>query len=102
MSSAGGQGVGQLDGEGQRRGGSTQAIPAASHGAWLQIQYLNSYYEKIREQVGPELRRQQLEEEYAWLQENTEPFALSSAGTVALAPLALAPLLSVLLGGLGA
>ncbi|KAF4795347.1 Xaa-Pro aminopeptidase 2 [Turdus rufiventris] len=67
-----------------------------------QIQYLNSYYAKIREQVGPELRRQQLEEEYAWLQENTEPFALSSAGTVALAPLALAPLLSVLLGGLGA
>uniref|UniRef100_A0A8C3V619 Xaa-Pro aminopeptidase 2 n=1 Tax=Catharus ustulatus TaxID=91951 RepID=A0A8C3V619_CATUS len=67
-----------------------------------QIQYLNSYYEKIRAQVGPELRRQRLEEEYAWLQESTEPFPLSSARTVALAPLALAPLLSVLLSGLGA
>ncbi|NXK93697.1 XPP2 aminopeptidase, partial [Formicarius rufipectus] len=38
-----------------------------------QIQYLNSYYKKIRERVGPELQRQQLEEEYQWLQENTKP-----------------------------
>ncbi|KGL82241.1 Xaa-Pro aminopeptidase 2, partial [Tinamus guttatus] len=38
-----------------------------------QIQYLNAYYETIRERVGPELRRQQLEEEFAWLQRNTEP-----------------------------
>uniref|UniRef100_A0A8C3V5S8 X-prolyl aminopeptidase 2 n=1 Tax=Catharus ustulatus TaxID=91951 RepID=A0A8C3V5S8_CATUS len=88
--------------EAQTEGGSIPAIPAASRGAWLQIQYLNSYYEKIRAQVGPELRRQRLEEEYAWLQESTEPFPLSSARTVALAPLALAPLLSVLLSGLGA
>ncbi|NWI09872.1 XPP2 aminopeptidase, partial [Crypturellus soui] len=38
-----------------------------------QIQYLNTYYKTIRERVGPELRRQQLEEEFAWLQRNTEP-----------------------------
>ncbi|NXO80513.1 XPP2 aminopeptidase, partial [Sitta europaea] len=38
-----------------------------------QIRYLNSYYERIRAQVGPELRRQQLEEAHAWLRENTEP-----------------------------
>ncbi|NWU84233.1 XPP2 aminopeptidase, partial [Onychorhynchus coronatus] len=38
-----------------------------------QIQYLNSYYKKIRERVGPELQRQQLEEAYKWLQESTKP-----------------------------
>ncbi|NXP16283.1 XPP2 aminopeptidase, partial [Scytalopus superciliaris] len=38
-----------------------------------QIQYLNSYYKRIRERVGPELRRQQLNEEYKWLEENTKP-----------------------------
>ncbi|NXM04329.1 XPP2 aminopeptidase, partial [Tyrannus savana] len=38
-----------------------------------QIQYLNSYYKRIRERVGPELQRQQLEEAYKWLQESTKP-----------------------------
>ncbi|NWQ71052.1 XPP2 aminopeptidase, partial [Neopipo cinnamomea] len=38
-----------------------------------QIQYLNSYYKRIRERVGPELQRQQLEEVYEWLQESTKP-----------------------------
>ncbi|NXA99902.1 XPP2 aminopeptidase, partial [Cnemophilus loriae] len=38
-----------------------------------QIQYLNSYYERIRALVGPELQRQQLQEAYDWLQESTEP-----------------------------
>ncbi|KFP79618.1 Xaa-Pro aminopeptidase 2, partial [Acanthisitta chloris] len=38
-----------------------------------QIQYLNSYYERIRAHVGPELQRQKLEEAYNWLQENTKP-----------------------------
>ncbi|XP_041340493.1 xaa-Pro aminopeptidase 2 [Pyrgilauda ruficollis] len=67
-----------------------------------QIRYLNSYYEKIRAHVGPELRRQRLEEAYAWLQESTEPFPVSSAGTAAAGTLALASLLSVLLSRLGA
>uniref|UniRef100_A0A8C3GD95 Xaa-Pro aminopeptidase 2 n=1 Tax=Cairina moschata TaxID=8855 RepID=A0A8C3GD95_CAIMO len=31
-----------------------------------QIKYLNAYYETIRARVGPELQRQQLEEEYRW------------------------------------
>uniref|UniRef100_A0A8C3MP98 Xaa-Pro aminopeptidase 2 n=1 Tax=Geospiza parvula TaxID=87175 RepID=A0A8C3MP98_GEOPR len=66
-----------------------------------QIRYLNSYYERIRAHVGPELRRQRLEEAYAWLQESTEPFPVSSAGTAAAGSLALASLLSVLLSGLG-
>ncbi|NWR37703.1 XPP2 aminopeptidase, partial [Tachuris rubrigastra] len=38
-----------------------------------QIQYLNAYYKRIRERVGPELQRQQLEEAYKWLQESTKP-----------------------------
>ncbi|NWS75270.1 XPP2 aminopeptidase, partial [Crotophaga sulcirostris] len=38
-----------------------------------QIRYLNAYYETIRARVGPELQRQQLEEEYRWLQRSTEP-----------------------------
>uniref|UniRef100_A0A8C5U0E6 Xaa-Pro aminopeptidase 2 n=1 Tax=Malurus cyaneus samueli TaxID=2593467 RepID=A0A8C5U0E6_9PASS len=69
-----------------------------------QIRYLNSYYERIRALVGPELRRQRLEEEYGWLQENTEPFPVSGAATATAAAgtLALASLLSVLLSGLGA
>lgn len=77
----------------------TQAAP---RGVWPQIRYLNSYYERIRAHVGPELRRQRLEEEYAWLQESTEPFPVSSVGTAAPGTLALASLLSVLLSELGA
>ncbi|KFV74727.1 Xaa-Pro aminopeptidase 2, partial [Dryobates pubescens] len=38
-----------------------------------QIQYLNAYYETIRARVGPELLRQQLDEEHKWLWRNTEP-----------------------------
>ncbi|XP_017938744.3 xaa-Pro aminopeptidase 2 [Manacus vitellinus] len=69
-----------------------------------QIQYLNSYYKKIRERVGPELQRQQLQEEYEWLQESIEPFPVGSAvtTTATTAMLALTSLLSVLLSGLQA
>lgn len=95
--------MGQPDGEGRRGGGSSiQAAPAAPRGAWPQVRYLNSYYERIRARVGPELRRQRLEEEHAWLQESTEPFPVSGAGTAAAGTLALASLLPVLLSGLGA
>ncbi|NXS66034.1 XPP2 aminopeptidase, partial [Pandion haliaetus] len=61
--------------EAQTKGGQVAgAAPAAApHGAWLQIRYLNSYYETIRARVGPELQRQRLEEEYHWLQRSTEP-----------------------------
>lgn len=81
------------------------AAPAAApRGAWLQIRYLNAYYETIRARVGPELQRQRLEEEYRWLQRNTEPFPLGSAATATatLGTLALASLLSALLTGLQA
>ncbi|XP_062441047.1 xaa-Pro aminopeptidase 2 [Rhea pennata] len=64
-----------------------------------QIQYLNTYYKTIRERVGPELQSQQLEEEYHWLQRNTEPFRRSSASTTAttLSMLAITSLVSTLL-----
>lgn len=71
----------------------------------MQIKYLNAYYETIRARVGPELQRQQLEEEYRWLQRNTEPFPLASAAatvTATLGTLAMGSLLSVLLAGLQA
>ncbi|OPJ85952.1 xaa-Pro aminopeptidase 2 [Patagioenas fasciata monilis] len=70
-----------------------------------QIRYLNTYYETIRARVGPELQQQQLEEEYRWLQRNTEPFPLGSATTTATATmgvLALTSFLSTLLIGLQA
>lgn len=78
---------------------------AAASGPRLQIKYLNAYYETIRARVGPELQRQQLEEEYRWLQRNTEPFPLASTATAAaarLGTLAIGLLLSVLLAGLQA
>lgn len=40
-----------------------------------QLQYLNHYYQTIREKVGPELQRRQLLEELAWLQQHTEPLS---------------------------
>ncbi|XP_040428716.1 LOW QUALITY PROTEIN: xaa-Pro aminopeptidase 2 [Cygnus olor] len=70
-----------------------------------QIKYLNAHYETIRARVGPELQRQQLEEEYRWLQRNTEPFPLASTSTTAaatLGTLAISSLVSVLLAELQA
>lgn len=55
--------------------------PTAPRGARLQIHYLNAYYKTIRARVGPELLRQQLDEEHEWLQRNTEPFPLHNAAT---------------------
>uniref|UniRef100_A0A8V0YRT3 X-prolyl aminopeptidase 2 n=1 Tax=Gallus gallus TaxID=9031 RepID=A0A8V0YRT3_CHICK len=69
------------------------------------IQYLNAYYETIRARVGPELQRQQLEEEYRWLQRSTEPFPQSSAASATaamLGMLAVTSLTSVLLAELQA
>lgn len=117
MAGGGQRGAATLRGEGWPDGGHGEDVgsdggqapgrtPAAPRGARLQIQYLNTYYETIRARVGAELRRQQLEEEYGWLQRSTEPFPLASAAAAAtlgtLGTLALAPLLAGLLGGLQA
>ncbi|XP_028743206.1 xaa-Pro aminopeptidase 2 [Peromyscus leucopus] len=40
-----------------------------------QLQYLNRYYQTIRETVGPELQRRQLLEEFAWLERHTKPLS---------------------------
>ncbi|MEQ2291076.1 hypothetical protein AMECASPLE_009759 [Ameca splendens] len=39
-----------------------------------QLQWLNNYYEKIRQLLGPELDKQGLHEEKDWMLRNTEPF----------------------------
>ncbi|XP_077002822.1 xaa-Pro aminopeptidase 2 isoform X2 [Tamandua tetradactyla] len=50
-----------------------------------QLQYLNHYYKVIREKVGPELQRRQLLEEFAWLQQHTEPLSARAPHTTTLA-----------------
>ncbi|XP_043913001.1 xaa-Pro aminopeptidase 2 [Protopterus annectens] len=39
-----------------------------------QVDYLNQYYKKIRDLVGPELQNQKLTEEHDWMMKQTEPF----------------------------
>lgn len=53
----------------------------------LQLQYLNHYYQTIREKVGPELQQRQLQEEFQWLQRHTEPLSARALRTTSLAPL---------------
>lgn len=48
-----------------------------------QLQYLNHYYQTIREKVGSELQRRQLLEEFAWLQKHTEPLSARASHTLA-------------------
>nr|XP_033802039.1 xaa-Pro aminopeptidase 2 isoform X2 [Geotrypetes seraphini] len=49
-----------------------------------QINYLNNYYQTIRNIIGPELQQQKLEEEYTWLVRNTEPFSQGTLATVSM------------------
>uniref|UniRef100_A0A452HBZ0 Xaa-Pro aminopeptidase 2 n=1 Tax=Gopherus agassizii TaxID=38772 RepID=A0A452HBZ0_9SAUR len=60
-------------------------------------QYLNTYYETIRQRVGPELQRRQLEEEYEWLRRNTQPFSRGTLVATSLGTLAITSLVSTLL-----
>uniref|UniRef100_A0A8C6XUX5 X-prolyl aminopeptidase 2 n=1 Tax=Naja naja TaxID=35670 RepID=A0A8C6XUX5_NAJNA len=62
-----------------------------------QIQYINKYYETIRQVIGPELQRRHLEEEYQWLEKNTEPFSHASLLAASLSTLAVTTLASTLL-----
>ncbi|XP_014648289.1 PREDICTED: xaa-Pro aminopeptidase 2 [Ceratotherium simum simum] len=62
-----------------------------------QLQYVNRYYQTIREKVGPELQRRQLLEEFAWLQQHTEPLsarAPHSASSVSLSAVSALAILS--------
>ncbi|KAM9667832.1 xaa-Pro aminopeptidase 2 isoform 2-T2 [Dama dama] len=61
-----------------------------------QLQYLNRYYQIIREKVGPELQRRQLQEEFSWLQRHTEPLTARAASTASLAPLVTVSVLTIL------
>ncbi|XP_026580739.1 xaa-Pro aminopeptidase 2-like [Pseudonaja textilis] len=62
-----------------------------------QIQYINKYYETIRQVIGPELQRRQLEEEYRWLEKNTESLSHASLLAASLGTVAVTALSSTLL-----
>ncbi|XP_062997951.1 xaa-Pro aminopeptidase 2 [Elgaria multicarinata webbii] len=64
-----------------------------------QIQFINKYYETIRQRIGPELQRRKLDEEYRWLQQNTEPLSQSFLLAASLGTLAMGTLASTLLPG---
>ncbi|XP_016071428.1 PREDICTED: xaa-Pro aminopeptidase 2 [Miniopterus natalensis] len=61
-----------------------------------QLQYLNRYYQTIREKVGPELQRRQLLEEFEWLQQHTEPLSARAPRATFLASLLAASTLAIL------
>uniref|UniRef100_A0A8C0W1R8 Xaa-Pro aminopeptidase n=2 Tax=Castor canadensis TaxID=51338 RepID=A0A8C0W1R8_CASCN len=61
-----------------------------------QLQYLNHYYQTIREKVGPELQRRQLLEEFAWLQQHTEPLSARAPCTTSLTSVLVASTLAIL------
>ncbi|XP_059536078.1 xaa-Pro aminopeptidase 2 [Myotis daubentonii] len=61
-----------------------------------QLQYLNRYYQTIREKVGPELEKRQLLEELKWLQQHTEPLSAKAPRTTFLASLLAASTLAIL------
>lgn len=62
----------------------------------LQLQYLNRYYQTIRENIGPELQRRQLLEELAWLERHTEPLSARAPHTTSLASMWVASALAIL------
>lgn len=62
----------------------------------LQLQYLNRYYQTIRENVGPELQRRQLLEEFAWLEQHTEPLSARAPHIISWTSLWVASALAIL------
>ncbi|KAM5290208.1 xaa-Pro aminopeptidase 2 isoform 2-T3 [Glossophaga mutica] len=61
-----------------------------------QLQYLNRYYQTIREKVGPELQRRKLLEEFEWLQQHTEPLSAGAPCTTFLASLVAVSTIAIL------
>ncbi|XP_028622836.1 xaa-Pro aminopeptidase 2 [Grammomys surdaster] len=61
-----------------------------------QLQYLNRYYQTIRETVGPELQRRQLLEEFAWMERHTEPLSARAPHITSLTSLWVASVLAIL------
>ncbi|KAI5758069.1 XPNPEP2 [Gulo gulo luscus] len=60
------------------------------------LQYLNNYYQTIREKVGPELQQRLLLEEFEWLQRHTEPLSARAPCTASLASLLAVSSLTIL------
>uniref|UniRef100_A0A8C6I5E5 X-prolyl aminopeptidase (aminopeptidase P) 2, membrane-bound n=1 Tax=Mus spicilegus TaxID=10103 RepID=A0A8C6I5E5_MUSSI len=61
-----------------------------------QLQYLNRYYQTVRENVGPELQRRQLLEEFAWLERHTEPLSARAPHIISWTSLWVASALAIL------
>lgn len=61
-----------------------------------QLQYLNRYYQTIRENVGPELQRRQLLEELAWLERHTESLSARAPNSTSLTSVWVASALAIL------
>uniref|UniRef100_A0A8C4LKX5 Xaa-Pro aminopeptidase 2 n=1 Tax=Equus asinus asinus TaxID=83772 RepID=A0A8C4LKX5_EQUAS len=61
-----------------------------------QVSYVNRYYQTIREKVGPELQRRQLLEEFAWLQQHTEPLSARAPRAASLVSLLAVSVLAIL------
>lgn len=61
-----------------------------------QIQWLDRYYETIRKVLGPELERQQLSAEKAWMMKNTEPIRVAGSSSLRISSSSLSLLALVL------
>lgn len=48
---------------------------------FLQVSYLNDYNKKVRDIVGPELKRQGKTEGYSWMMKKTEPIKRKDPNT---------------------
>ncbi|XP_063791830.1 xaa-Pro aminopeptidase 2 [Pseudophryne corroboree] len=63
----------------------------------VQIEYVDKLYEKIRRIMGPELKKQNLNEEYKWLEKNTEPLSHGTFITASLGVLTVTVITNVFL-----
>lgn len=65
----------------------------------FQLRWLNTYYETIREVMGPELDKQGLKQEKDWMLRNTQAFS-ASQGCVSSSSLILVALVLALLNSI--
>ncbi|XP_075042343.1 xaa-Pro aminopeptidase 2 isoform X2 [Mixophyes fleayi] len=63
----------------------------------VQIKFVDTLYEKIRRIMGPELQKQNLQEEYNWLEKNTKPLSHGTFITSSLGILTVTVILNVFL-----
>ncbi|XP_053129371.1 xaa-Pro aminopeptidase 2 isoform X2 [Hemicordylus capensis] len=67
--------------------------------AETKIEYIDRYHMAVRKRIGPELQERQLDEEYQWLLQKTQPLSHTSLLATSLGTLAMGTLTSTLLPG---